>query len=145
MKKDPLDLYYGFDFHFVKCVYLLKMNPIRGRCESNDRVAWSHSSAALKKFVKSLRVGSYEDFNPADQSSNVIYGPAWIKSFKRGSPLEWYNDRWRIEPEDDRAIDYVRSKKGRLGKKSDVYLISGFFEIKSTLWVPDEQNQTAIS
>lgn len=136
---NPLDLFYDYKFHFVKEVYLLKMNHIRSSCRSLDTVAWSHSEQALYKFVKSLKVETYEELDPRDQSKNVLYGPGWIKSFKKDSPLEWYNDKYLIVAEDDRAVEYVRSQKNRLGKQTDVYLLSGFWEKESILWNPNEQ------
>lgn len=59
---------------------------------SNNLVAWSENQQSLLDLLERERVpGGYrEDQVPGDQR--------WFKSFRKGGPLEWYNDwAWELE------------------------------------------------
>jgi len=60
-------------------MFVLVMNPMQGRAEGRTEVARAETREALIAFHERLRVEPYTDDN------------RWHKTFRRGSPLEWFN------------------------------------------------------
>lgn len=58
--------------------YVLFLNPMQGRMESNTAVAASDSKDELIAFLRNERVDPYQDGQ-------------WRRAFKSGGPLKWYN------------------------------------------------------
>lgn len=71
-------------------VYFLRLNHMRSSCESGQILAASFDRDKLFQFLHSERVEPYVD-NPGieDDYGNVH---AYNKVFRKGGPLEWYND-----------------------------------------------------
>ena len=73
-------------------VYVLAMNDMRYNAEQYALVACSESEEKLKGWLNE----QLADKPWRDDTSDVtdIYGEtrSWHKIFKKGSPLEWYND-----------------------------------------------------
>lgn len=59
-------------------VWKLCLNPMTDRTEASHLVAWSIEEGAIEVWYKSQLVPTYKDDH-------------WVKNFKQGSPLEWYN------------------------------------------------------
>ena len=73
-------------------VWILFLNPIRGRVEVKQPVAISNSKENLLKWYEDQLVELWTDdsYEIPDVWGNY---KDWYKNFKKGSPLEWYNLR----------------------------------------------------
>lgn len=60
-------------------LFALVLNPMQERTEAERVVAISTSKDALEKFYKDELVEPYKD-------------DRWHKTFRKGGPLEWYNN-----------------------------------------------------
>lgn len=63
-------------------MWVLVLNPMRGRFEESNPVARAITKEELEAFVARERVEPYSD-EGRDHS--------WSKTFRRGGPLEWFN------------------------------------------------------
>jgi hypothetical protein len=63
-------------------MFVLWLNPMRGRAEERRAVAKAETLEALKRFIEREMVEPYKD----DDGHNV-----WGKEFRKGGPLEWFN------------------------------------------------------
>ena len=86
-------------------IYVLLLNPMQGRAEDADPVAWSENREALVQFMKEqlngepyVEVAFKYQAHDTDQAAQMsgpyvetIDGYEWHKVFAKGSPLEWYN------------------------------------------------------
>ena len=59
-------------------MWLLYLNPMRGRAEENRVLARAETKAELEAFIERESVESYRDGH-------------WFKTFQKGGPLEWFN------------------------------------------------------
>jgi len=64
-------------------MFVLVLNPMRGRMEDQHIVARASTREALIAFLARERVEPYTD---------VESGYTWRRSFRRDGPLVWYND-----------------------------------------------------
>lgn len=71
-------------------IFKLVMNPMRGNTENSHLVAWSDDKEKLIEFYNNEKVTPYIDNGtPSFECHGDSHN--WYKSFKNGSPLEWYN------------------------------------------------------
>lgn len=59
-------------------MFVLKLNPMQGRCEAMRIVGWSDDREVLVRFLEAERVEPYRDGQ-------------WLKQFRKNGPLEWFN------------------------------------------------------
>lgn len=73
-------------------VWILFLNPMRGRVEVKQAVAIADSEENLLKWYQDQLTELWTDdsFEVPDIWGNF---KKWNKNFKKGSPLEWYNLR----------------------------------------------------
>lgn len=71
-------------------IFFLVLNPMRSNTEAADIVAWAYYLDKVQNWYKSQRCEEYTD---EGAPSFPVHGKThqWAKSFKKGSPLEWYN------------------------------------------------------
>jgi len=65
-------------------MHILFMNPMRGPAEHRIPVARSEDPQELLSFVAGEKVKPYREEREE--------GRTWLKCFRKGGPLEWYND-----------------------------------------------------
>ncbi len=70
-------------------IYALILSSMRAsKYEHSDTlVAWSESREALERFVEAEIVEPYDDTSDWDFSTRT-----WRKVFRKGGPLEWFNN-----------------------------------------------------
>ncbi len=73
-------------------MWVLQLNPMQGRYEDLNPVAWAETKTALEAYVAREKVQPYSD----DAGHNMC-GGALTKSFRKGSPLEYLNPPDRPE------------------------------------------------
>jgi hypothetical protein len=91
-------------------MFILYMNPMRGRCEDMEPVARAETAEELQALVKRERCEPWDDVGDKDQLHDTdaaarLSGPfvervqnyRWRKCFRKGGPLEWYNERFQIQ------------------------------------------------
>ena len=73
-------------------VWILFLNPMRGRVEIKQPVAIANSKETLLKWYEDQLIELWTDdsYEVPDVWGNY---KNWYKNFKKGSPLEWYNLR----------------------------------------------------
>ncbi len=67
-------------------MYFLRLNMMRNRIEAVDIVAYADSEQELANLLDRERVERYED-PMQEYGENKVY----VKTFRKGGPLEWYN------------------------------------------------------
>ena len=71
-------------------MWILLLNHIRDKAEIVQPVARAETKEALERFLESERVPQYREKD--EWSSSHIYGDrTWLKSYRKGGPLEYYN------------------------------------------------------
>jgi hypothetical protein len=70
-------------------LYGLVLSMMRNeKWEYSDRLAaWSESREKLEALLRDEKVETYEDHGDA----NCVGNSRWVKTFRKGGPLEWYN------------------------------------------------------
>ena len=92
-------------------IYKLILNPIRANYEATNIAAVSYDKQHLIDWYESLKVKPYVDEG------------RWSKSFKKGSPLEWYNtieygdhctleEEWTTQDDINNYIEYAQNSMG---------------------------------
>lgn len=71
-------------------MWILDLNPMRGRFEELHTVARADSREALDQYIERERVPDYEEHEDLGYMA-VPSGKRWVKRFRKGGPLEWYN------------------------------------------------------
>jgi hypothetical protein len=71
----------------VAAVYVLVLNPMRGRTEEQRMVAASDNKTELQAFLDAERVEPYRDTGTSEFGGATV----WSKVFREGGPLEWFN------------------------------------------------------
>ena len=59
-------------------------DPKTSQVETMDAIARAETKEELEQFMENEKVDSYKDGQ-------------WVKAFRRGGPLEWYNPPWRCD------------------------------------------------
>lgn len=70
-------------------MFVLQLNRMTGNSDHYERVARASTREELEAFLSAERVTPY-----ADPGENLFDGrpTTWRKSFRKGGPLEWFND-----------------------------------------------------
>lgn len=71
-------------------VYLLRLNHMRGACENGRIIAASFDRDKLVDFLQAERVERYVDNSGIEDDYGHVH--PYTKFFRKGGPLEWYND-----------------------------------------------------
>lgn len=77
-------------------LFKLVLNPMQANTETAEIAAWSDDEEKLMKFYKEELVEPYrEEGSP----SFIAHGSSheWVKSFRKGGPLEWYNPLYNLD------------------------------------------------
>ena len=68
----------------MRCrMFVLELNPITGRLEQRNVVCMAETRERLEQFMANEAVEEYRE----DKGD----GSSWLKRFRSGGPLEWYN------------------------------------------------------
>ena len=72
----------------IRLAWVLTLNPMMGKTEDREAVAWAPSKEALQAYIDRERVETYVD----DGESAFSGEPSqFTKHFRKGGPLEWFN------------------------------------------------------
>lgn len=109
-------------------MWVLILNPMRGRTEDREILARSYDLEALEAFLKQhwepwSDVGEHSKVHHSDHIAQqaggvVIDSPkphTWHKTFRKGSPLEWYQCPLLDDPiQQAPSRDEFMEQQGRL-------------------------------
>lgn len=86
--------------------FVLVLNPVTGRTEEAQPVAWSADRESLVRWMLNQR------HRDADGRLSYWRDDRFSKAFRRGSPLEWFNpvEEHAFDAQDDRP--YARNRYG---------------------------------